>query len=43
MINTKKDKGVWETPEKWCFVFTNFQADNYDTSSNDVEENCVYN
>ncbi len=25
------------------FVFTNFQADNYGTSSGDDEGNCVYN
>ncbi len=25
------------------FVFTNFQADNYGTSSGDDEEKCVYN
>ncbi len=39
----QKDKGSPGNVGIMGFVFTNFQADNYGTSSGDDEGNCVYN
>ncbi len=38
-----KDKGSLGNVVIMGFVFTNFQADNYGTSSGDDEGNCAYN
>ncbi len=43
MVKTDIPKEVWEMSGKVCFVFTNFQDNNYGTSSGEDEENCVYN
>ncbi len=41
--DTKKTKGSLGNVGIMGFVFTNFQADNYGTSSGGDEGNCVYN
>ncbi len=43
VIIYQKDKGSLGNVGIMGFVFTNFQADNYGTSSGDDEGNCVYN
>ncbi len=43
LINTPKRQGSLGKVGIMGFVFTNFQADNYGTSSCDDEGNCVYN
>ncbi len=42
MDYTKNNNEVLATLEKWVVVYTNFQANNYGTSSGDDEENCVH-
>ncbi len=41
MDHTKNNNEVFATSGKWVFVYTNFQAGKYGTSSGDDEETCV--
>ncbi len=43
IYNLQKRQGSLANVRARRFVFTNFQADNYGTSSGDDEGNCVYN